>query len=109
MSEESQSSVVSETEFGPLRGIVLEIPNSMIITIKFDGTNYLIWSKSVLIHIESRDKEEYLTGEANKALREDPKYQKWKIENAMVKGWLLGSMKPEINDHYLFLATAHQI
>lgn len=24
-------------------------------------------------------------------------------------GWLLGSMKPEINDHYLFLEIAHQI
>lgn len=27
----------------------------------------------------------------------------------MVKRWLLGSMKPEICDHYLFLDTAHQI
>lgn len=27
----------------------------------------------------------------------------------MVKGWLLGLMKPEISNHYLFLDTAHRI
>lgn len=81
----------------------------MITTIKFDGTNYLTWSKSVLIHIEGRDKEEYQTKDAKKLLREDPKYGKWKTKNAMVKGWLLGFKKPEISDHYLFLDTAHQI
>lgn len=50
-------------------------------------------SKSVLIHIEGRDKDEYLTGDVKKPPRENPKYRKWKTENAMVKGWLLSSMK----------------
>lgn len=105
----SEESVITETELDPLRGIILETPNSMITTIKFDGTNYLTWSKSVLIHVEDKDKEEYLTGEAKKPPREDPKYSKWKTKNVMFKGWLLGSMKPKISDHYLFLDIAHQI
>lgn len=35
-----------------------------ITTVKFDGGNYLTWSKSVLIFIQGKDKEEYITSEA---------------------------------------------
>lgn len=56
----------------------------------------------MLINIEGKDKEDYLTGEVEKPDKKDPKYRRWKIENAMVKGWLLGTMKPEISDRYLF-------
>lgn len=48
-------------------------------------------------------------GEVEKPDKKDPKYRRWKTENAMVKGWLLDSMKPKISDHYLFLETAYQI
>lgn len=52
---------------------------------------------------------DYLTGEVEKPDKTNPKYRHWKIENTMVKGWLLGSMKPKISDHYLILETATQI
>lgn len=78
-------------------------------TVKFDGSNYLTWSKSVLIFFQGNDKEGYLTSEIDVPPKDDPHYRKWKTENAMVMGWLLNSMKLEINYHYLFLETAHQI
>lgn len=91
---------------GTLRGVVTESPNTLITTVKFNGSNYLTWSKSVLIHVQGRDKEDYLTGEAKKPPKDDPKFRKWKTENALVIGWLLGSMTPEIRDHYLFLKNS---
>lgn len=78
-------------------------------TVKFVGSNYLAWFKSILIYIQDKYKEEYLTGEVEIPPKGDPRYRKWKTENATVMGWLLGSMKPEISDHYLFLEIAHQI
>lgn len=69
----------------------------------------LSWSKSVLIYIQGKDKEDYLTGLIEVHPKANPKYQKWKIENAMVMGQSLSSIKPEISDHYRFLDTAHQI
>lgn len=76
---------------------------------EFDGNNYFIWSKLVLIYIKGIDKEEYMTGEMEIPSQCDPCYRKWKTENTIVMGWLLNSMKPEISDHFLFLKTAHQI
>lgn len=78
-------------------------------TVKFDSNNYLTWSKSVLIYIQGKYNEDYLTGEVEVPLKSDTRYRKWKIENAMVVGWLLNSMKVEINEHYLFFEIAHQI
>lgn len=63
MSEVSQTSNLKENEMDTLRGVVSEFPNAPITTIKFDGTNYLTWSKFVFIHIQGRDKKEYLTEE----------------------------------------------
>lgn len=79
-----------------------------VVTVKFDGSNYLTWSKSVLIFVQGKDKEDYLTGEIEASTKNDPCYRKWKTENAMVMGWLINSMKPEISDYYMLLKTAHQ-
>lgn len=87
-----------------------ELTTQQITTVKFDGNNYLTWSTSVLIYIEGKGKEDYLTGEVEKPdKKKKPKYKRWKTENAMVKGWLLVSMKSEISNHYLVLETATQI
>lgn len=63
----------------------------------------------MLIYIQGRDKEEYLTGEKKKPSRNDASYRKWKTENVTVMEWLNNSMTPEISEHFLFLETAHQI
>lgn len=59
----------------------------------------------MLIYIKGKDKEDYLTGAIKPSTIDDPKYQKWKTENALVMGWLLNSMKLEVSGHYLFLDT----
>lgn len=86
-----------------------DLSHSCITTVKFDSSNYLAWSKVVLIFIQGKDKEDYLTGEIDVPTSGDPKYKKWKKENALVMGWLLNSIKPEISGHYLFLDIAHKI
>lgn len=80
-----------------------------ITIVKFNGNNYFMWSKSVLIYIQGKGKDEYLTGEVEIPPKSDPHYRKWKIENAMVMGLLLSSMKAEINENYLFLDIFYQI
>lgn len=45
-------------------------------SVKFDGSNYLMWSKFVLIYIQGKDKEEYLTCEMVVPLRTNSRYRK---------------------------------
>lgn len=74
--------------------IVGDISQPQITTVKFDGNNYHMWFKSVLIYIQGKDKEEYLNGEMEIPPKTDTHYRKRKIENATIMGWLLNLMKP---------------
>lgn len=113
MSEVNLNSSSTVGESSTSNGSSVLIPEDtshiQISTIKFDGNNYITWSKLIHIFVQGRGKEEYLTNEVEIPPRIDPRYKKWKTENAIVMGWLLGSMKPKISEHYLFLETAHQI
>ena len=62
------------------------------ISIKLDGTNYALWSQVVEMYIAGRDKLGYLNGELTLPASTDPSFQKWRIENAIVKGWLINSL-----------------
>lgn len=73
---------------------------AQITTVKFDGSNYLVWSKSVLIYIQGKDKEQYLIDEIEITEKTDPKFRKWKTKNATVMRWLLSFMKPEISYNF---------
>lgn len=63
---------------------LFDLSHSQITTVKFDGSNYLAWFKAILNFIQGKD--EYLTGEIDVPTSGDPKYKKWKIENALVMG-----------------------
>lgn len=86
-----------------------DLTQPQITTVKFDGKNYLSWSKSVLIYLQGKDMEGYLTSEVEVPEKSDPQYWKSKTKNATVMGWLLSSINPEISEHFLFLETTHQI
>lgn len=110
MSEEvNQPSHESSVSNGGTPEISSDLSQLQITTMKFDGSNYLTQSKSALIYIKGKDNEDYLIGAIKTPALDDLKYQKWKMENALVMGWLLNSMKLEVSGHYLFLDTALQI
>jgi len=70
----SQTSSPHKREMGTHGVVVTEFPNTPITTVKFDGTNYLTWSKSIIIHVQGKDKEDYLTGEAKKPSKDNPRF-----------------------------------
>lgn len=108
MGEGQRVGDLSKSEVSHIQ-IIGDISQPQITTVKFDGNNYFTWSKSVLIYIQGKDKEEYLTSEMEIPSHSDPRYRKWKTKNAIIIGWLLNSMKLKISDHFLFLEIVHRI
>lgn len=103
-----ETSAVSLT---PLGGVEVghENPNTLILTVRLDGSNVLPWFHSTQIYITGKGKIGYLTG-ATKA--SDPKsatFPKWETENAIVMSWLLHFKKPEISNTFMYLTTAKAI
>ncbi|KAL5806644.1 hypothetical protein ACOSQ4_029377 [Xanthoceras sorbifolium] len=83
--------------------------NSSKIEIKLDGSNYHLWSKFVEIFVARKDKYGFLTWESVKPTTISPTYRRWFADNALVQGWLLGSMTPKIMGMFIRLPTAQAI
>lgn len=109
MSKESETSNPSGNVDPSGGNNTSKVPNTLITTIQFDGTNYLAWSQSALLYISGKDKKTYILDEMVIPSVTNLKYRKWKTENTTIMSWLLHSMKLEISRHYLHLKTAKQI
>ncbi|KAK0596882.1 hypothetical protein LWI29_019841 [Acer saccharum] len=83
--------------------------NSSKIEIKLDGSNYSLWSKFVEIFMAGKDKYGFLTGENVKPATTNPTYRRWLADNALVQGWLLGSITPKIMGMFIRLPIAQAI
>jgi len=84
--------------------------HSQIITgHKLTGKNFLQWSKSVMIFVSGKGKDDYLTGVITKPATSDAEYRKWKIENNIVMSWLLNSMDNDVSENFLLYDTAKEI
>ncbi|GAV90330.1 UBN2_3 domain-containing protein [Cephalotus follicularis] len=79
-------------------------PSLHISSIKFNGTNYLPWSKACMLSVRAIKLVGYLTGSTprptvgndEKCLRED----------ALVMSWLLNSIEPTLSPHYTMMDFA---
>ena len=61
---------------------------------KLNGENYSLWSQVVKTFVPGYGKLDYLMGKIPKLSTNEASYDKWSMKNAIVKGWLIGAMKP---------------
>ncbi|XP_028949276.2 uncharacterized protein [Malus domestica] len=78
-------------------------------TVKFNGSNYLIWSKVLEMHIARHGKKGFVTGSTEEPAKDNAKYEIWEIGNAIVKGWLINSMEPVIMGFFIHLCTVKEV
>eukprot|EP00257_Ricinus_communis_P028438 XP_025015852.1 uncharacterized protein LOC112537423 isoform X1 [Ricinus communis] len=98
-----------------------EIPNSKKLStmtihetfspiyIKLDGSNYRVWSKILEMHIVGRKKKGYITGRKVIPTEDDPGYDEWEAEDALVKSWLINSMTDNLMSHFVQCETSKEV
>ncbi|GAV87232.1 UBN2_3 domain-containing protein [Cephalotus follicularis] len=96
-----------------LRSVTTEINrihNSalQISPIKFNGTNYLPWSKACMISVRANKLVGYLTGTTTRPVKTDDK-NKWLSEDALVMSCLLHYTEPTISPQYMMMESAKDI
>ncbi|GAV69680.1 UBN2_3 domain-containing protein, partial [Cephalotus follicularis] len=77
---------------------ISQIHNSalQISPIKFNGTNYLPWSKACMIYVRVNKLAGYLIGTTTRPVKADDE-EKWLSEDALVISWLLHSIEPALS------------
>ena len=82
--------------------IVIVHENSFLtISIKLDGANYRVWSQIMEMHIVGRRKKGYIIGRKVALAENDPSYDEWEAEDALVKSWLINSMIDKLMTHFV--------
>lgn len=89
--------------------VILDSSSIQITSNKFNGSNYLQWSQSVMLFVCGRAKDEFLSGDSTQLKTSDPTLKAWRSENSMVMSWLINSMTTEIGENFLLYTTAKDI
>ncbi|CAL8133384.1 unnamed protein product [Prunus armeniaca] len=77
--------------------------------VKLNGTNYSVWSQLLELHVAGKGKYGYLTGGSAALALAAFNYNKWYAKNAVVKGWLIQSMEPDIMQIFLPYKTTKDV
>lgn len=81
--------------------------NPSNIPIKLDGKNYSLWSQSVRMYIKGRQKLKHITEPPLAA--NDPLFEKWDIDDTVVKGWICNSLDTNLYGKFLRYPTAKEV
>ncbi|GAV79607.1 UBN2_3 domain-containing protein, partial [Cephalotus follicularis] len=76
-------------------------------SIKFNGTNYLPWSKACMLSFRANKLVGYLTGTTPRPKKGND--EKWLCEDALVMSWLLNSIEPTFSPQYMMLDSAKDV
>jgi hypothetical protein len=79
------------------------------IDIKMDGTNYAFWCQAVEMYVKGRERMKHLTGVPQPHGITDPLYQKWLVDDVIIKGWLINSLEPRLRGSYIRYPTARDV
>ncbi|XP_078150031.1 uncharacterized protein LOC144545316 [Carex rostrata] len=79
------------------------------IDVKFDGTNFGLWSQTVELYVKGKERTRHLTGVPPPPLSTEPTYQKWEMDDTIVKGWLINSLETRLRGSFIRNPTARDV
>jgi hypothetical protein len=59
--------------------------------------------------ISGRDKLGLITDEIRQLVLTDPTYSKWRTKNAIVKGWIINSLNPDLIGNFIRFSKAKAV
>lgn len=97
----SKSTAISSSKLG--------FHSTPFVSPKFDGKNFLEWSKACTMALKSHKLMKYINGKVKQPMESDADFDDWDSENAMVCSWLSNSMEVHIRKSYIFIDTAEEV
>ncbi|KAB5519000.1 hypothetical protein DKX38_023319 [Salix brachista] len=84
-------------------------PTSIPYGVKLNGPNFSLWSQVVTMFVAGRGRMGYLNGTTPQPAVTSATYSKWIMEDAIVKGWLIGAMEANVMTLFIRLPTAKNV
>ncbi|KAL0319663.1 UNVERIFIED_CONTAM: hypothetical protein Sradi_5227800 [Sesamum radiatum] len=87
----------------------MEHSRLVMISVPFNGTNWLTWSRSVRIALQGKDKLGFIDGSCGKPTEDSIELKQWKITDSLVRTWILRTMTKDIMNAFLYAALARSL
>ncbi|XP_074352826.1 uncharacterized protein LOC141691977 [Apium graveolens] len=84
-------------------------PGMKLVSMKFDGSSYGDWKRSMLISLAAKNKIGFVDGTVTKPNSTDPNYRAWDRCNNMLISWILGVLDQDISRSDLYFNIARDI
>ncbi|XP_071738626.1 uncharacterized protein [Rutidosis leptorrhynchoides] len=109
--EASAVTLITKLDFGdPLYLHPSDTSTTPLISLKLKGTeNYKIWSRSVLLALETKNKVGFIDGTCIKNTTDEVLSKQWDRCNSVVLSWLLGSIADELYSGLIFSKNASTV
>jgi hypothetical protein len=86
-----------------------ENPNSLPITPKLTGSNYIAWSRTVERSLGTKNKLGFINGSIPMPDEDDLNHAAWERCNHLVQSWLINSVSESIAPTIVFCDTALEV
>ncbi|KAF3772741.1 hypothetical protein EJ110_NYTH57106 [Nymphaea thermarum] len=76
-------------------------------TVKLDGHNYELWSRSFMLSVKGHQKKHII--EEDEPINKTGKYITWEEDDSMVMSWMMNSVQPQIASTIAYYTTAKEM
>ncbi|KAL2243082.1 UNVERIFIED_CONTAM: Retrovirus-related Pol polyprotein from transposon RE1 [Sesamum indicum] len=97
------------SEYTTIRMLSLESQGMVMVSAPFNGNNWLSWSRSVRIALESKDKLSFIDGSGIRPAIGTPQYKQWRITDCMVRTWILNTISKDLVNAYLYANSSRDL
>ncbi|KAL0430390.1 UNVERIFIED_CONTAM: Retrovirus-related Pol polyprotein from transposon RE1 [Sesamum radiatum] len=106
-----QDSKGKKTEADPdqIRVQATDNPRTILVSIVFDSTNFLSWSRSIKIALRAKMKLGFINGKNPKPQESDDGFELWERADGMVISWILNSISKDIVESFLYIDTVRDL
>lgn len=80
-----------------------------LVSVLFDGNNFLNWSRNVKRALGAKNKLGFIEGFTKRPDTSDHMFHQWQCCDYMVIGWILNSLKPKISIDFSLVESAENL
>ncbi|WCJ39233.1 hypothetical protein M5689_020236 [Euphorbia peplus] len=83
-------------------------PSLILVSNVLDGTNYIPWSRSMLLAINAKHKTRFIMNIDQPVDLASDEYRKWKETDDLVFSWILNSLSKELGSVFMYATSSKQ-
>ncbi|WCJ28653.1 Retrovirus-related Pol polyprotein from transposon RE1 [Euphorbia peplus] len=84
-------------------------PSLMLVSTVMDGSNYLPWSRSMMLAINAKRKTNFILKDEKPLNVESEEYYKWKEIDDLVFSWLLNALTKDLGSVFMYASSSKHL